>query len=245
MTRTLLTCVLLSATAAPAQQSLILLDPARGGSESGARIGDRVEEKQVTLDLAGRLASLLRARGFAVELTREADTDMTNDARAALANTTHPIACVLLHATASGTGVHLFTSANRQSQPAPGSPVRWDEAQAAYVERSRALRSDLQQAFQRAKIAVSAGQTWMRPLDNMQCAAVAVEVAPRNGSTGADSESYQTQIANAVAGSLLQWQGQVASMTPPEPPPPAAPAPKPKPVAPDQPAAAPVERQQP
>lgn len=228
VTRTFLTCVLLSAIAAPAQQATILLDPARGGAESGVRIGDRVDEKQVTLNLAQRLAPLLRARGFNVEMTRDADVDATGDARAALANTTHPLACVLLHATPAGSGVHLYSTALRQQYAGAGAPVRWDEAQAAFADRSRALREDMRGALERAKIAASAGQTWMRPLDNMQCAAVAIEVGPKNGSTGADSDSYQTQIANAIAGALLQWQGQAPHMAPAEPPaPPTVPKVKP------------------
>ena len=231
MTRTLLTCFLFSATALRAQQPLVLIDPARGGADGGAHIGDRVEEKRVTLDLAQRLASLLRARGFTVELTREADTDTTNDARAALANTTHPIACILLHATPAGKGVHLYSTALHQATSASGAPVRWDEAQAVFADRSHALRDDLRAAFPRSKIAVSAGETWMRPLDNMQCPAVAVEVSPKDEDTTAKDGSYQGQISSAVANTLLLWRNKVASLAPPEPQPPPAPVSLPKPAA--------------
>ena len=231
VTRTLLTCFFLLATAAWAQQPMVLLDPARGGSDGGARIGDRVEEKQVTLQLAQHLASLLRARGFAVELTRETDTGVTNDARAALANTTHPIACILLHATPVGKGVHLYTTSLRQTAFATAPAVRWDEAQAAFANRSRVLRDDLKAAFPRSKIPVSTGQTWMRPLDNMQCPAVAVEVSPQNEDTTADDGGYQGQVSSAIANTLLLWRNKVASLAPPEPPPPvAAPKPAPKPA---------------
>jgi N-acetylmuramoyl-L-alanine amidase len=226
VTRTLLTCSLFVGTAAWAQQPLVLLDPARGGSDGGAHIGDRVQEKQVTLDLAQHLASLLRARGFTVEMTRDTDVDTSNDARAALANTTHPIACILLHASLVGRGVHLYTTSLRQAAVASGSAVRWDEAQAAYADRSHALREDLKAAFPRSKIPVSTGQTWMRPLDNMQCPAVAVEVSPQDEDTTAEDNGYQAQISSAVANTLLLWRNKVASLAPPEPPPPVV-APKP------------------
>jgi N-acetylmuramoyl-L-alanine amidase len=213
----LTTCV-----AVRAQGPMVLLDPARGGSESGAHIADRVEEKQVTLAMAQRMASLLRARGFTVELTRDADADTTNDARAALANTTHPIACVLLHATAVGNGVHLYTTSLAQTANAgdPNAPATWDAAQAAYADRSRALASELQTAFSRSKMPVSSGTTWMRPLDNMQCPAVAVEVSPEKDGTGADDTHYQTQVTDVVANAMLFWRGKVASLTPAPPPPP-------------------------
>jgi N-acetylmuramoyl-L-alanine amidase len=223
------TLLLVASAAASAQQPLVLLDPARGGSAGGGYIADRTEEKQVTLQTALRLASLLRARGFAVELTREADVDTTNDARAALANTTHPIACVLLHASSVGRGVHLYTTSMRQVNPDPSVPAPWDEAQAAYADRSRALENELATAFGRSKLPVSSGSTWMRPLDNMQCPTVAVEVSPLKDGTGAEDPSYQGKVADVVAGAMLFWRGKVGAMTPPPPapklvPPPTAPA---------------------
>lgn len=221
MTRTPLILSLLCSAVAAAQQPLVLLDPARGGSEGGARIADRVQEKQVTLELAERLASLLRARGFDVRLTREGDADVSNDARAAIANTAHPIACVLLHATAAGTGVHLYTTSLQQRDTDQNAPALWDEAQAAYANRSHTLTGDLNTAFQRSRLSVSAGQTWVRPLDNMQCAAVAVEVSPDRDGTGADDGSYQGKIAGVIAGEMISWRNKAAAMAPPPPPPPA------------------------
>lgn len=208
------------ALSAFAQQPLILLDPARGGADSGARIADRVPEKQVTLDLAGRLASLLRARGFLVQMTREADVDVSSDTRAALANDTHPLACLLLYAAPDGSGVHLYTSAQREAGSA-GTAVQWDRAQVAYAGQSRALAGDLRTALDHARVKASAGQTWMRPLDNMQCPAVAVEVTPESRSTGPGDSTYQSHIANALANTLLQWRGKVAAMNPAPAPPPA------------------------
>ncbi len=96
-----------------------MLDPAHGGTDSGARIGDTTLEKNVTLALAFRLRSLLTARGFTVVLTRDSDTatepnspsnPLTLDDRAGIANHARGAACLLLHATGRGTGVHLYTS---------------------------------------------------------------------------------------------------------------------------------------
>jgi N-acetylmuramoyl-L-alanine amidase len=229
VTRLFPTLLLLASAAASAQQPLVLLDPARGGSAGGGYIADRTEEKQVTLQTALRLASQLRARGFAVELTREADVDATNDARAALANTTHPIACILLHASSVGRGVHLYTTSMRQVNPDPAAPALWDEAQAAYADRSRALQNEMATAFGRSKLPVASGSTWMRPLDNMQCPAVAVEVSPLKDGTGAEDPSYQGKVADVIAGAMLFWRGKVGAMTPPPPTP--APLPTPAPAA--------------
>lgn len=238
MTRTLPILFLLLPLAAPAQQAVVLLDPARGGADSGARIADGVPEKQVTLDLAGRLASLLRARGFTVQMTREADVDLSSDARAALANNTHPLACILLYAAPGGSGVHLYTSALKRKDAA-GTAVRWDEAQAPFADRSRTLAADLRTAMDHGRVTASVGQTWMRPLDNMQCPAVAVELLPEKKGTDASDSSYQSHVANAVANTLLQWRAAVAAATPPAPvpqPPAQKPVPQPAQSAEDQPA---------
>lgn len=231
LNRAVANLLLLLPFAACAQQPLVLLDPACGGTNSGAQIADRVPEKQVTLDLAGRLASLLRARGFAVSMTREADVDVSNDARAALANNTHPMACILLYAAPGGSGVHVYSTGQRQAAAA-GAAVHWDEAQAPFAERSQALANDLHAALDQAHITASAGKTWMRPLDNMQCPAVAVELLPEKVGKGADDSSYQSHVANAVANTLLQWRGKMAAMAPPPAPVMASPAPRQAPSAP-------------
>ena len=93
----------------------------------------------------------------------------------------------------------------RKQLPVPSAGTK---PQTAYAERSRALRDDLKSAFPRSKIAASVGQTWMRPLDNMECPAVAVEVAPGKNGTLADDTSYQAQISSAIANTLLVWRGQ-------------------------------------
>jgi N-acetylmuramoyl-L-alanine amidase len=217
---------LLLTVSAAAQQPLVLIDPARGGSQGGSHIADRVEEKQVTLQVAQRMANLLRARGFAVQLTRDADTDTTNDQRAAVANTTHPIACILLSASSTGNGVHLFTTT--LPQPAtvdPAAPVQWDQAQAAYAARSHALASGMKEAFGRTRLPIATGTTWTRPLDNMQCPAVAIEMGPLQDGTAADDPPYQSRVADTIAGVLLFWRNKVASMMPPAPPKPETPPP--------------------
>jgi N-acetylmuramoyl-L-alanine amidase len=229
VSRLLLIAALLTTALANAQGPLVLLDPARGGTENGAHVADRVDEKETTLVLAERISIMLRARGFTVEMTRDSDTTVSSDARAALANTTHPIACILLHATGTGTGIHLYTTTLHQTPPDATKPALWDAAQAPYAGRSRALAGDLLAAFTRSKMPVSSGQTWLRPLDNMQCPAVALEMAPMKDGTTADDITYNGHVADVIAAEMLLWRTRVQQLAPPPPPPVAAPI---KPAAP-------------
>ena len=79
-------------------------------SNTGARIAGNIAEKDITLALSSHLRAALAAQGIAVVMTRESDADLPASQRAGIANHALASACLILHATATGTGVHLFTS---------------------------------------------------------------------------------------------------------------------------------------
>ncbi len=194
---------------------LILLDPAHGGDDTGARLSPDMLEKDVTLAISFRLRSLLAARGFAVISTRDNDASApTLDDRASAANHADALACILIHATASGNGVHIFNSSLPPANVPPSSTRRflpWDTAQSAYIDRSLRLAAEMSAALDRAKIPVTLGRTYLRPLDNLTCPAVAVEMAPLAASDGQDAAdvsnpAYQQRVADAIAWALMQWR---------------------------------------
>ena len=92
--------------------NLVVLDPAHGGPDSGARLSEHLLEKDVTLALANRIRAALSPAGITVGATRDTDTfDLLPDTqRAEAANRSHAVACLVLHATNNGTGVHLYVS---------------------------------------------------------------------------------------------------------------------------------------
>ncbi|MBO0912430.1 MAG: N-acetylmuramoyl-L-alanine amidase, partial [Acidobacteria bacterium] len=75
-----------------------MIDPAHGGSESGAVLNPALLEKDVTLALARRLRQDLTARGIAGELVRDGDSTLSTDDRAARANSERPALYICLHA---------------------------------------------------------------------------------------------------------------------------------------------------
>ncbi|UCF69268.1 MAG: N-acetylmuramoyl-L-alanine amidase [Acidobacteriota bacterium] len=79
----------------------VVLDPGHGGAEDGAIGPSHLKEKDVVLDVARRLASLLRLEGFDVQLTRDEDIELSLDDRAAAANRWQADLFVSLHANAS------------------------------------------------------------------------------------------------------------------------------------------------
>lgn len=206
---------------APLNRNVIVLDAAHGGVDSGSRIGDSTLEKDVTLALAFRLRSLLTARGFTVVMTRENDaaqkpgppvagsSALTLDDRAGIANHAHAAACLLLHATGAGDGVHLYSS-ELDSAPAQAAVPPWLTAQAAWVTQSTQLEARIGAALQRAKLPLVSSRASVRPVDSLTCPAVVVELAPQNDDRNSITDGdYQQRIAEAIAGALVFWAQQV------------------------------------
>jgi N-acetylmuramoyl-L-alanine amidase len=195
----------------PAQppRFLVVLDAAHGGSDTGARMGDGVLEKDLTLGIAGRLRSTLHARGIDVVVTRTGDVNLLPVNRAEVANHAQGAACLVIHATATGSGVHLFTSSLAATENARFLP--WQTAQSAYVTQSLKLESEIDSALAHAEIPVSLGRASVEPMDSVTCPEVAVEMAPLvaghvTAAKPVTDPSYQKQVVDAVAAALEQWR---------------------------------------
>jgi len=189
---------------------VVVLDAAHGGDDLGARLGNEAE-KGYTLALGVRLRSLLAARGFTVVTTRESDTNVDPDRRAEIANRANAQACLSLHATESGAGVHLFISSLAASQGARF--AAWRTVQSAAVTRSLSLAGVLNSALTHAGISVTLGRSALPGVDSMTCPAVAVEVSPDRSSdaqaaAGIDDPDYQARVADAIAAALVEWRSQ-------------------------------------
>jgi len=193
----------------PPSRYMVVLDAAHGGQDTGARLDGGRLEKDFTLAFSVRLRSLLAARGMQVTTTREQDATVDADRRAEIANHAGAQACLSLHASQSGLGVHLYISSLAPASPARFAP--WKTAQAAWVTRSLALAGVLSSTLQHDNIPVILGRTALPGIDSMTCPTVAVEVAPENAAgkstTGAlEDPDYQAHVAEALAAALLEWR---------------------------------------
>jgi N-acetylmuramoyl-L-alanine amidase len=92
--------------AGPRTVSRLVLDPGHGGSDRGARGSTGLEEKDVTLDIARRVAPVLTARGIEVMLTREDDVFVSLEERTARANAFGADLFISIHCNASESRSH-------------------------------------------------------------------------------------------------------------------------------------------
>jgi N-acetylmuramoyl-L-alanine amidase len=194
---------------APQARFVVVLDAAHGGDDTGGHLSGGQLEKAYTLALSVRLRSLLAARGIQVVTTRESDATVDANKRAEIANHAQARACLSLHASESGSGIHLFASSLTPAQPTRF--VAWKTAQAASVTRSLALAGVLNSALLHAGMSVTLGRTTLPALDSMTCPAVAVEVSPERStlqeiSAGLDDKNYQARVAAALAAALVEWR---------------------------------------
>ena len=187
----------------------VVIDAAHGGDDTGAHLSSGQLEKTANLALSVRLRSLLTARGFQVVTTREDDSSIDLNRRAELANHANAAVCITLHATESGSGVHLF-----ESSLAPANPTRfmpWKTAQAAWETRSLAFAGAVNSALTHAGLTVTLGRIPLPAIESMTCPAIAVELGPQRDAdkkitAESDNPDYQTQVASALAAAVLEWR---------------------------------------
>jgi len=189
---------------------VVVLDAAHGGADTGGHSSEWTE-KSLTLVLSVRLRSLLNARGIPVVTTRESDVALDGEKRDEIANHANAQACVSLHATLTGTGVHLFASSLAAVAQTRFMP--WKTAQAGWVTRSVAFEGVTNSVLQQSGLEVTVGRTALPVVDSMTCPAIAVEVGPDKSATGTPAESlsdasYQARVADALAAAIVEWRSE-------------------------------------
>ena len=99
----------------------------------------------------------------------------------------------------------------------PGAPLRWDDAQAAFLTQSQRLADQIGAAMNRSQVPLVTGHAALRPLDNLMCPALSIELAPL-ALDGSDpipvtNASYQQHVDAAIAGALIFWRNQAQPPT--------------------------------
>lgn len=198
-------------------RNLIVIDPAHGGSDSGAQLSNSAVEKDLTLSFAQKLRPSIAGQGFTVVMTRDSDPsdELTPDARAGVANHVRPLACIVIHATASGSGVHVVSSSLPQTDSKSSArALPWNRAQEPAVAMSIKLANEVGLALESAHIPVLLLRASIPPIDNLICPAIAVELAPLKDDSGkmlpASDSSYQQRAITAIAAGVASFRAQNA-----------------------------------
>jgi N-acetylmuramoyl-L-alanine amidase len=189
----------------------VMLDAGHGGDDRGAHLGGKLAEKDLTLALARRIRAELQERGVPARMTRDADVNLSLEQRAEATNAQRAAAYVCIHAGIPGGGVRVYTPAfGSTGTAASGQFLTWDNAQDHHLARSRTLARGVASELGRKKITVVTLGTPLRPLNNINAAAIAIELAadPDSVQDLADPK-FQTTVATAVAVSIAQLRPQL------------------------------------
>lgn len=189
----------------------VMIDAAHGGDDQGARLSSRLAEKDITLSLARKIKAALQEKGIVARLTRDADVSLTLQQRAEAANEQRAGAYLAVHAGTPGGGVRVYVpefAANGAT--GSGKFLTWESAQDNYLPRSRALARGIAGELEKKDLTVSTLGTPLRPLNNINAPAIAIELAadPDNVQDLTD-QRFQTAVATAVAVSIARLRDQL------------------------------------
>jgi N-acetylmuramoyl-L-alanine amidase len=189
-----------------------VVDPAHGGNERGAALSDKLAEKDVTLGFARLLRHELEMRGVSVLLLRDGDASMTLDQRAGAANASHAGIYLSLHASSQGTGARAYTALLPVEGESKGIFHAWNAAQAPALGVSRSVAAAIVSELQKRQFPARQSAAALRPLNNVQMAAVAVELAPGPGGIAdLPSAEYQQKAAAAIADAVASLRDRLGT----------------------------------
>ena len=209
------------ATAAPAQASpapaagntalappaaganSVVLDPAHGGTDLGARGTGGIHESDIVLEFAAQARTALEAQGFQVVQTRQGNENPSFDDRSAMANAQRGAIFVTLHI--ASTGVPGTARVYVMNDMTPGADatglIPWDRAQAPFASLSRKLGDQVQGLLsQRFKGSPAMAQTAsVRQLRTTAAPAIAVEISSVTVEDRAQLDHMAPGVADAIA----------------------------------------------
>ena len=191
-----------SAKAAPSTRFIVLLDPGHGGVDSGTPLPSNTTEKSAALAFALHLRDALVARGLEVRMTRDSDAYLSPDQRGEISASLQPSACLNLHLTGTGSGVHVFTAL--PAPPEANGFTPYSQVQAQYLHQSRLFASTIEANLKNSAVPVSLSPASLPALERMHCPAVAIELSPATAAAAAS--------INSLTQGILTWRAQWTRM---------------------------------
>jgi len=189
---------------------MVVLDPAHGGTDLGARGTGGIQESEITMEFAAEVRRALEQQGFQVVLTRQGNDNPSFDDRSAIANAQRGAVFITLHIASTGLPgtVRVYVNSDLPPVTSPNGFIPWDRAQAPYLGLSRKL-GDLVQGMlmQRFKGSPDTAQTGtIRQLRTTAAPAIAVEVSSVVVNDRSDLDHMAPGVADAIARGVVAFK---------------------------------------
>jgi N-acetylmuramoyl-L-alanine amidase len=210
----------------PPQVRTVVIDPGHGGEDAGTRGAGGLQEKQLALDVAWRLRTLIETQfSLRVVLTREEDRLVGFDERAGIANSNKADLFLSLHANAgpsvSMAGAEVYYSALQPADaelpelsPAPLALIPWDGVHTRHFDISaRAaglVQSELERLVPMSPVAIR--HVPLRVFSGADMPAVLVEMVfltnPEQ-EAAAGTHEFKDRLAHALAEAVGRFRSYV------------------------------------
>lgn len=193
--------------------NIVVLDPAHGGTDTGARGTGGIRESEIVLQFALQVRRALEAQGFQVIQTRMANENPSFDDRSAMSNAQIGAVFVSLHVSSTGRPGTVRVYVNSDLPGSSGGRqasglIPWDRAQAPFLVLSHKLAD-----FVQGNLAVrfrgspsSAQASAIRQLRTTAAPAIAVEISSVSVNDRADLDRMAPGVADAIARGITDFR---------------------------------------
>jgi N-acetylmuramoyl-L-alanine amidase len=183
--------------------NIVVLDPAHGGTDTGARGTGGVRESEIVLEFAVKVRRALELQGFQVVQTRLANENPSFDDRSALANAQTGAVFVSLHISSTGLPgtARVYVNSELPVGREANGLIPWDRAQAPFLRLSHKL-GDLVQGNLAQQFRGSPGDAQtsaIRQLRTTAAPAIAVEISSVSVENRLDLDRMAPGVADAIA----------------------------------------------
>jgi N-acetylmuramoyl-L-alanine amidase len=190
--------------------NIVVIDPAHGGTDPGARGAQGIRESDLVMDLTFQVRRALEAQGFQVLQTRSGNENPSFDDRSTMANAQRGAVFVTLHISSTGLPgtVRVFTLPDSAATVATGGILGWDRAQAPYITLSRkfadAVQGELAQHFKGSPN--NSQSASIRQLRTTAAPAIAVELSSVSVQDRNDLDRMMPGVADAIARGVASFR---------------------------------------
>ena len=183
--------------------SVVVLDPAHGGTDLGARGTEGIRESDVVLQFAAQVKKALEAQGFQVIQTRDLNDNPSFDDRSARANAQRGAVFITLHVASTGLAgtARVYVMPDLAPGGHPNGLIPWDKAQGPFVPLSKKL-GDLVQAELAKRFKGSPTTALVAPVRQLRTTAapaIAVEISSVSVADRAELDRMVPGVADAIA----------------------------------------------
>jgi N-acetylmuramoyl-L-alanine amidase len=190
----------------------VVLDPAHGGPDAGARGASGVLESDVALAIARAVRVELEREGLRVIQTRQGNENPSFDDRSSIVNGQRGAIFISLHVSSTGPvgSARVYSLPMAAASPAAehAGLIEWDQAQRGYAAQSRRLAEltaiQLAQRF-RGSVEVPIFAP-VRQLRTVAAPAIAIELSSVSVPNADPFNSYAASVAQAVARAVADFR---------------------------------------